>query len=225
MKLNLLSNEQIERVFDYNVNEIVEMSDDSSSDSCGNYLKKVINICFFHSFQLCFQCLSIVSTFEPTKTLRHSIARMNLSQYVKESFVKESTQDYYEFSPTDSSGNESEKIVEIKSFQSIKRSISNSSIISSFSNKINGNSSKTNLLLAPVSSAASITDRQYCKFFNDTDYLSKSQKMLLMKDEHDVKTLGFTRNQMKRRLENLVKIALSNDSGHKDVIKSNSLIS
>lgn len=144
---------------------------------------------------------------------------MNLSQYVKESFVKESTQDYYEFSPTDSSGNESEKIVEIKSFQSIRRSISNSSIISSFSNKIVGNSSKTNLLLAPASSAASITDRQYCKFFHNTDYLSKSQKMLHMKDEDDVKTLGFTRNQMKRRLKNLVKIALSNDSGHKDVIK------
>lgn len=34
---NLLSNEQIERVSGYHDNAIVEMSDDSSSDSCGNY--------------------------------------------------------------------------------------------------------------------------------------------------------------------------------------------
>ena len=155
--------------------------------------------------------------------LRQSIARMNLSQYVKETFVKESSRDYYEFSPTDSSGNESEKIVEIKSFQSIKRSISNSSIISSFSNKTDGNSSKTNLLLAPVSSAASIIDKHICEYFHNTEFISKSQTMLLMKDKHDLKTLGFTRSQMRKRLQNLVKIALKNDSGHKDVIKINSL--
>lgn len=148
---------------------------------------------------------------------------MNLSQYVKESFVKESSRDYYEFSPTDSSGNESEKIVEIKLFQSIKRSISNSSIISSFSNKTVENSSKTNLLLAPVSSAASITNKHICEYFHNNKYMSKSQKILLMKDEHDLRTLGFTRNQMRKRLQNLVKIALNNDSGDKDVIKLNAL--
>lgn len=148
---------------------------------------------------------------------------MNLSQYVKESFVKESTNDYYEFSPTDSSGNESEKIVEIKSFQSVKRSISNASIMSSFSHKTVGILSKANLLLASAPSAASINSKPFCKYFLNTDYLSKSQKMLLMKDEDDLKTLGFTRHQMRKRLQNLVKLALHNDSGHKDVTKRNSL--
>ena len=182
-------------------------------------LSLFINI-LFHLLQ----CLSIVSTLEATKKLRHSIARMNLSQYVNESFVKEPLQDYYELTPTDSSGNESEKIVNIKSFHSIKRSISNSSINSSFSNKTAENSSKTNLLLAPCSSAASLTDKYICKFFQNTEFVSKSQKLMLMKDEHDLKTLGFTRTQMKQRLQNLVQIALNNDSKHKDVIRIQSTL-
>ncbi|CAG9800686.1 unnamed protein product [Chironomus riparius] len=134
--------------------------------------------------------------------LRLSKARTNLFQCIE----------FHDIESDDDSSTESlssiimQDLIDIKE---IHNSVSSSSNESLQNFQLN-NSSTTNLLLSPTSSSTSFNENVKCHedALSSTDYAQS----YVNKDE-DENDLGFTRSELIRRLQNLVKIAHKNFNG------------
>ncbi|KAL7050408.1 hypothetical protein ACKWTF_004069 [Chironomus riparius] len=134
--------------------------------------------------------------------LRLSKARTNLFQCIE----------FHDIESDDDSSTESlssiimQDLIDIKE---IHNSVSSSSNESLQNFQLN-NSSTTNLLLSPTSSSTSFNENVKCHedALSSTDYAQP----YVNKDE-DENDLGFTRSELIRRLQNLVKIAHKNFNG------------
>lgn len=138
--------------------------------------------------------------------LKLSIARTNLLQCIEihniESDEDSSSESGLSFSLHD--------LIDIKE---VYKTVSSSST-ESFSNLNPDNSSKTNLLLVPTSSSTSFNENAKCH----KDVLSSAECAQTHVNKDDDKyELGFTRSELRRRLQNLVKLAHKNFNGDVEV--------
>jgi hypothetical protein len=138
--------------------------------------------------------------------LKLSVARTNLLEFIDihdvESDEESSSESCLSFSLQD--------LIDIKEIYKTVSSSSNES----FSNLNPDNSSKTNLLLVPSSSSTSFNENAKCH----RDVLSSADCAQIHDNKDDDKfELGFTRSELKQRLQNLIKQAHKNFDGDVEV--------
>ena len=133
-----------------------------------------------------------------------SIARTNLLQSIE----------FHDIESDDDSSTESSLSIIMQDLIDIKeihRSVSSSSDESVQNFQLN-NLSTTNLLLVPTSSSTSFNENVKCH----KDVLSSTDQTYVNNDE-DEDDFGFTRSELIRRLQNLVKLAHKNFNGDVEV--------